>query len=230
MTQSQNHNPNSRNPTDSDDVRALLARDVDWAEKAATGDRVAFEQIYRSYQNRVYGLSLRLTGDVVEAEELTQDTFVKAWFAIAGYTGRGQLGGWLGRVATNLWRDRYRSRARRERLAIDAAAEKGIETGLEPTATLSGAARSRPDSVIPLLTAMGLERCIARLPEGGRTVYVLHEIEGYTHREIAELLTVAVGTVKAQLHRARRLLRGMLTEEKRNPDIPTKDEEATRGR
>ncbi|MDX2474821.1 MAG: sigma-70 family RNA polymerase sigma factor [Candidatus Krumholzibacteria bacterium] len=230
MTRNQNHSPTSRNPADSDDVRALLARDMEWAEKAATGDRCAFEQIYRNYQNRVYGLSLRLTCDVVEAEQLTQDTFVKAWFAIAGYTGRGQLGGWLGRVATNLWRDRYRSRARREQLVTDAATEKGIEAGVEPTATLSGAACSRPDSVIPLLTGMDLERCIARLPQGGRTVYVLHEIEGYTHREIAELLTVAVGTVKAQLHRARRLLRGMLTEENRNPDLPTKDEEATRGR
>jgi RNA polymerase sigma factor (sigma-70 family) len=224
VIQSQNSNPTSRNPADSAAARSLLVRDVDWAEKAAAGDRYAFEQIYRNYQNRVYGLSLRLTGDVVEAEQLTQDTFVKAWLAIAGYTGRGQMGGWLGRVATNLWRDRYRSRARRERLANDVAAEMGTETGLEPTANLSGAARSQSDGVIPLLTAMDLERCIARLPLGGRTVYVLHEIEGYTHREIAELLTVAVGTVKAQLHRSRRLLRDMLTEDKR-----TEDEEATHG-
>ena len=197
----------------------LLARDTDWAERSAAGDRQAFEKIYRGYQNRVYGLSLRLTGDVVEAEQLTQDTFVKAWFAIGGYSGRGQLGGWLGRVATNLWRDRYRSRARRERLAVEAAADKGAAAGSEPTASLSGAARSQPDGVIPLLTAMDLERCIARLPDGGRAVYVFHEIEGYSHREIAELLNVAVGTVKAQLHRARRLLRVMLTE----------DEEVTNG-
>ncbi len=214
MTQSRKNNPTERNPGDFEDVRSLLARDVDWAEKSAAGDRHAFEQIYRNYQNRVYGLSLRLTGDIIEAEQLTQDTFVKAWFAIGGFTGRGQLGGWLGRVATNLWRDRHRSRTRRQQLAADALVEKGTEPGQEPMATLSGAARTRPDGVIPLLTAMDLERCIARLPAGGRQVYVLHEIEGYTHREIAELLQVAIGTVKAQLHRSRKLLRVMLTDEK----------------
>ncbi len=214
MTESRNKYPERQNAHDSTNAGDDLARDIRWAEKAAAGNRQAFENIYRSYQNRVYGLCLRLTGDVVEAEQLTQDTFVKAWLAIAGYTGRGHLGGWLGRVATNLWRDRYRSRQRREKLAAAAALEGGIEIGTEPTAALSGAARSQPNGVIPLLTAVDLERCIARLPEGGRVVYVFHEIEGYTHREIAELLDVAVGTVKAQLHRARRLLRDMLTEDK----------------
>lgn len=190
------------------------AQDRLWAERAAGGDRRAFELIYRKYQNRLYGLSLRLTKDVGQAEQLTQDTFVKAWFAIGGYTGRGPLGGWLGRVATNLWRDRYRAQVRRHRLALAAAADRGHEAGTEPAATLSGSARAPHDSVIPLLTAVDLERCIARLPEGGRIVYICHEIEGYTHREIAELLNVAVGTVKAQLHRARRLLRKMLTEDR----------------
>ena len=207
-------NPLLRSSGPAESAGDVLARDVGRAERAAAGDRNAFEAIYRDYQNRLYGLSLRLTGDVVEAEQLTQDTFVKAWFAIGGYAGRGPLGGWLCRVATNLWRDRFRARNRRRKLALDAAAEKGTEIGAEPLATLSGAARSRPDGVIPLLTAVDLERCIARLPEGGRVVYVFHDIEGYTHREIAELLDVAVGTVKAQLHRARRLLRNMLTEDK----------------
>lgn len=214
MTPSSPSNPPRQKPGTAESAGDLLVRDLDRAERAATGDRKAFESIYRSYQNRLYGLSLRLTGDVLEAEQLTQDTFVKAWFAIGSYTGSGPLGGWLGRVATNLWRDRYRSRNRRRKLALDAAAEKGIEAGTEPLATLSGAAHTRPDGVIPLLTAVDLERCVARLPEGGRVVYVFHDIEGYTHREIAELLDVAVGTVKAQLHRARRLLRHMLTEEK----------------
>ncbi len=203
-----------QDPTDFEDVRLRLARDLDWAEKAAAGDRVAFEEMYRCYQNRVYGLSLRLTGDAVEAEQLTQDTFVKAWFAIGGYRGRGQLGGWLGRVTTNLWRDRHRSRTRRRQLAADALVDKGTLPGEEPTASLSGAARSHPDGVVPLLTAVDLERCIARLPVGARRVYVLYEIEGYAHREIAELLGVAVGTVKAQLHRSRKLLRVMLTDGK----------------
>jgi len=214
MTRVRQGKPENRNTGDSGAAGDHLARDLRWAELAAAGDRAAFEKIYRGYQNRVYGLCLRLTGDVVEAEQLTQDTFVKAWLAIAGYTGRGQMGGWLGRVATNLWRDRYRSRARRQQLAAEVALAMGATAGAEATATFSGAAQTQPEGVIPLLTALDLERCIARLPEGGRAVYVFHELEGYTHREIAELLDVAVGTVKAQLHRARRLLRKMLTEDK----------------
>jgi RNA polymerase sigma-70 factor (ECF subfamily) len=190
------------------------AQDIVWAERAAAGDRRAFELIYRKYQNRLYGTCLRLTCDAGQAEQLTQDTFVKAWFAIGGYTGSGSMGGWLGRVATNLWRDQYRAQVRRHRLALEAAEERGQTVGAEPAASLSGAAMARHDGVIPLLTAMDLERCIARLPEGGRVVYVCHDVEGYTHREIADLLNVAVGTVKAQLHRARRLLRKMLTEDR----------------
>lgn len=180
------------------DAGEILAIDCGLADRAAEGDRAAFEEIYRRYVNRVYGLCLRLTTDVGEAENLTQDTFIKAWFAIAGYAGRGNLGGWLGRVAVNLWRDRFRATARRGRLMEEVAAEP----------------RQSRDRVIDLLTALDLERCIARLPEGGRLVFVFHDVEGYTHREIAELLDLAVGTVKAQLHRARRLLRNMLAEDR----------------
>jgi RNA polymerase sigma factor (sigma-70 family) len=180
------------------DAGEILAIDCRLADRAAEGDRAAFEEIYRRYVNRVYGLCLRLTTDVGEAENLTQDTFIKAWFAIAGYAGRGNLGGWLGRVAVNLWRDQFRATARRGRLMEEVAVEP----------------RHSRDGVIDLLTGLDLERCIARLPEGGRLVFVFHDVEGYTHREIAELLNLAVGTVKAQLHRARRLLRNMLAEDR----------------
>ena len=175
-----------------------LAIDCGLADRAAEGDRAAYEEIYRCYVNRVYGLCLRLTTDVGEAEILTQDTFVKAWSAIAGYAGHGNLGGWLGRVAVNLWRDRFRASTRQGRLVEEIAAMQ----------------RPNRDGVIDLLTGLDLERCIARLPEGGRLVFVFHDVEGYTHRETAELLNLAVGTVKAQLHRSRRLLRKMLAEDK----------------
>lgn len=187
----------SKSPNEAD-AGEILAIDCSLADRAAEGDRAAFEEIYRRYVNRVYGLCLRLTTDVGEAENLTQDTFIKAWFAIAGYAGRGNLGGWLGRVAVNLWRDRFRATARRGRLMEEVAAEP----------------RQSRDGVVDLLTGLDLERCIARLPEGGRLVFVFHDVEGYTHREIAELLDLAVGTVKAQLHRARRLLRNMLAEDR----------------
>ncbi|MCK9995095.1 MAG: sigma-70 family RNA polymerase sigma factor [Candidatus Krumholzibacteria bacterium] len=191
-----------------------LAIDRSLADRAAEGDRTAFEEIYRRYVNRVYGLCLRLTTDVVEAESLTQDTFVKGWFAIAGYAGHGSLGGWLGRVAVNLWRDQYRAAARRGRVVAEITLDQLGVYGTATSAGLTGTSGPNRDGVIDLLTGLDLERCIARLPEGGRLVFVFHDVEGYTHREIAELLDLAVGTVKAQLHRARRLLRNMLAEDR----------------
>ena len=181
----------------------MMTQDLDLAEKSAAGDRQAFETLYRRHVNRVYGLCLRLTADVAEAEILTQDTFVKAWSALGGYSGRGGLGAWLGRIAVNLRRDGFRAAARREKLN-----EQVMLEGDYPT--------SQPDGVLPLLTAMDLEKALARLPEGARSVFVLYELEGFSHREIATLLDVAEGTAKAQLHRARALLRTILTEKKGN--------------
>lgn len=181
---------------------AVIAADLALCTRAVAGDRMAFEQIYRRHADRVYGLCLRLTADRGEAEGLVQDTFVKAWFSLAGYAGQGNLGGWLGRIAVNLWRDRFRARNRGTRM-LEQMADEAVGSAAE------AASGSR---VIPLLLAVDLERAVARLPQGGRTVYVLHDVEGYTHAEIADLLGVAVGTTKAHLHRARRLLRTMLSE------------------
>jgi RNA polymerase sigma-70 factor (ECF subfamily) len=193
-------------------ARDSIAADLALCARAVAGDRGAFEQIYRRHAARVYGLCLRLTADRVEAEGLVQDTFVKAWFCLAGYTGQGHLGGWLGRVAVNLWRDRFRAR-RRGSLLLERLAEDP-EVGGAAGAGGTAAGPAAGQGVVPLLLAVDLERAVARLPRGGRTVYVLHDVEGYTHAEIAELLGVAVGTVKAHLHRARRLLRKMLSEER----------------
>jgi RNA polymerase sigma-70 factor (ECF subfamily) len=188
-----------------------IAADLDLARRAAEGDRTAFEEIYHRNANRVYGLCLRLTADVTEAEILAQDTFVKAWFALPGFAGRGSLAAWLGRMASNLWKDRFRARSRRRKLVEDLKAEG--PAGETPPLGGPGA-EDRSGAVARLLTAMDLDRCIARLPEGARTVYVFHDVEGFTHREIAEMLDVATGTVKAQLHRARKLIRTMLDKDR----------------
>jgi RNA polymerase sigma-70 factor, ECF subfamily len=173
---------------------ALLSR-------AACGDKSAFEALYRQTSAQVYGMCLRLTSDPVAAEILAQDTFVKAWFAIGGFRNQGSVAGWLKRIAVNLYRDRFREQSRQMKMLEKAALEKE-----HLAAPRSG--------VLDLLTAVDLERCIARLPEGGRCIYVLHDIEGYTHPEVANMLGLAVGTVKSQLHRARLLLRQMLKEGK----------------
>jgi RNA polymerase sigma-70 factor, ECF subfamily len=191
------------------------AEDLRLAELAATGDRSAFEAIYRKYQDRIYGLCLRLTTDRVEAEELVQETFVKAWMSMGGYSGRGHLGGWLARIAVNRWRDRWRAQ-HRTNTALEAMGreEDGATELTNHPGTKTRSPHSPDATVIPLLTAMDLEKCIARLPRGARAVYVLHEIEGYPHHEIAQQMQLATGTVKAQLHRARKLLKVMLTESK----------------
>lgn len=183
------------------------------ARRSAEGDRAAFEQIYRLHCDRIYGLCLRLCADAVEAEILMQDTFVKAWFAMAGYRGQGPLGGWLARMAVNLWRDGLRSRKRALRLHEEFAQERAHAAEADDGSAGSGSGSAGAGAeVVPLLTGVDLERAIARLPAGARAVFVLYDVEGYTHREIAGLLDVATGTVKAQVHRARVLLRAMLQE------------------
>ena len=194
-----------------DQAEATIPEDRELVALSAGGEREAFELIYRRHCARVYGLCLRLTADSTEADILTQDTFVRAWFSIAGFRGQGSLGGWLGRTAVNLWRDKLRSGKRARRLRDDLARETQHLTG-----TLAGNPTGGQAGVIPLLTGVDLERCIPRLPDGGRAVFVLHDVEGYTHREIAGLLGVATGTVKAQLHRARGLLRRMLSEDRKD--------------
>ena len=167
--------------------------------RAVAGDREAFGALYRLHAARVYGLSLRLTADPEQAEILTQDAFVKAWTALEGFGGRGSLAAWLGRVTVNLWRDRYRQRKRRERLREEVALQV-------PETPADG------DGIVPLLTALDLEKAVQTLPLGARTVFVLHDVEGYKHHEIATMLELNTGTVKSQLHRARRLLRLQLTD------------------
>ncbi len=180
---------------------AIDAVEANLVRCAAEGDREAFSRLYKLHINRVYGLSLRLTTDRLKAETLTQDTFVKAWFSLSGYSGTGSFAGWLSRISVNLWRDKFRSEKRRQKLQEQASLQWEND-------------RSSSGSVIPLLTALDLERSLPKLPEGARTVFVLYEIEGYKHHEIGELLGLTTGTIKSQLHRARKLLRVLLTDKK----------------
>jgi RNA polymerase sigma-70 factor (ECF subfamily) len=189
------------------------AADAVLAERAAAGDRGAFEQIYRRHTARVYGLCLRLTGERDRAEILTQDTFVKAWLSLGGYSGQAPLGAWLGRIAVNHWRDQWRADRRARRWLVDLGDDGRLEQVAAPG---HGATTTAGDATImPLLAAMDLERAVAKLPEGARTIFVLHGIEGYPQDEIATLLGVSEGTIKSQMHRARTLLRAMFTEPRR---------------
>ena len=163
-------------------------RDVALAQK---GDVDAFERLYRAHVGRVTALCLRLSGDRQAAEELMQDVFVRAWERLPAFRGESALSTWLHRVAVNVFLHQKRSSKRR------GAHEETREDIAElPVAMVSDDPGDRMD----------LERAIARLPAGARTAFVMHDIEGYKHEEIATLSGIAPATVRAQLHRARRLL------------------------
>ncbi len=163
----------------------------DAVARAQAGDTGAFEEIYRQHSPRVYALCLRLSGgSASDATELMQDVFIRAWRGLGSFRGDSAFSSWLHRLVVNAMLERERSSSRR-----DARVSIVEDTGLD-VAGLD----ARPD------LRMDLEQAIAMLPDGARTAFVLHEIEGYKHGEIAEQLGVAEGTVKAQLHRARKLL------------------------
>lgn len=163
-------------------------------ERARRGERGAFETLYREHVARVHALCLRMTGDPGKAEELTQDVFVRAWSRLDSFRGDAAFGTWLHRIAVNAVLQKGRSDRRREkRVEIRDAHE------LEAPVT-----RDRPAD------RLDLERAVAGLPEGARAIFLLHDVHGYKHHEIADMMGLAVGTTKAQLHRARRLLREVL--------------------
>jgi RNA polymerase sigma-70 factor (ECF subfamily) len=163
--------------------------------QAQRGDLQAFEEIYRAHAARVYTLCLRLTAEAARAEELTQDAFIRIWQKLPSFRGESAFTTWLHRLTVNVVIDRLRSDGRKAAwLAPDP----------EP------AFANQADGASPPSLRLDLEKAIASLPSGARAVFTLHDIEGYRHGEIAAMTGISEGTSKAQLHRARRLLREKL--------------------
>jgi RNA polymerase sigma-70 factor, ECF subfamily len=180
-------------PSTNADNKAVALEQV---RRAQAGNVDAFELLYREYSPRVYALCLRLVaGDKSDATELLQDVFIKAWRRLDTFRGDSAFLSWLHRLAVNTMLENARSDRRRTARVLP----------MEDTSRLSGAARSTGVEL-----RMDMESAISSLPKGARLAFVLHDVEGYQHQEIAEQLSVTVGTVKAQLHRARRLLRERL--------------------
>ena len=177
-------------------IQSLELADPDVAH-AAAGDRGAFERVYRRHVDRVYSLCVRMCGDRSRAEELTQDVFVRAWEKLELFKGDSQFSTWLHRLAVNVVLNARKTDGRR-----DARLEDDTDGGtIERLAALPHAPGDRMD----------LDAAIAKLPPGARRVFTLHDVEGYKHEEIAEQLGVTTGATKAQLHRARMLLRQALS-------------------
>lgn len=175
-------------------VSLRFASDADLARRIASGDERAFEEFYHAHARRVYAICLRLSADPERAQALVQDTFVLAWERMDSFRGESRLSSWLHRIAVNVFMEGQRRRTRWQRLLVQG----------DDRAELSPDRRDDPG------LRVDLERCIAALPDGARTMLVLRDIEGHSYRDIARITGVAEGTVKAQLHRARRLLKEML--------------------
>jgi RNA polymerase sigma-70 factor (ECF subfamily) len=164
---------------------------------AAAGDRLAFERLYRQHVNRVFSLCARMLNDRTRAEELTQDVFVRAWDKLHLFRGEAAFGTWLHRMTVNLVLNARKMDGRQHARFEDDEDGDGID-----------ALAARPHAPGD---RMDLNAAIAKLPKGARRVFMLHDVEGYKHEEIAEMLGVTTGATKAQLHRARLLLREALS-------------------
>ena len=167
-----------------------------WIDRAQRSDTRAFEALYRMHIDRVYGLCLRMTGNVSEAEDCAQEAFIQAWNKLDKFRGDSAFSTWLHRIAVNAVLGRMR-KSKREHDRIMAVAEQApppVDTGD------TGELRD-------------LAEAVDRLPEGARHVFVLHAVYGYSHDEAANMLGIASGTSKAQLHRAKRLLAQQLKQE-----------------
>ena len=178
--------PPEPGPDASADEHALVAR-------AQRGEVDAFESLYRASAGRVFAVCLRMCGDRVRATELLQDIFVRVWERIGSFRGESAFGTWVHRLAINVVLETARKDQRREARITPAE----LDDAQEP---------SDDRLALSVETRLDLDRALRVLPPGARRAFVLHDVEGYRHEEIARMLDVAEGTVRAQLHRARKLL------------------------
>lgn len=183
-------------------AEGVRAADLELARRCTSGDGPAFEELYRTHSGRLYNLVFRMSGSAQEAEDLLQEVFLHAHRKLGGFRGDSTLGTWLYRLAVNHCLDFLRGRQTKMTRATSSLDEDGA---------------AEPATVVPAVptavSRIDLERAIARLPDGCRTVFVLHDVEGFEHNEVARMLGVSEGTSKSQVHKARMKLRAMLSGE-----------------
>lgn len=173
------------------------------AMAAAKGDLQAFETLYVRHNRRVYSLCLRMTQNAAEAEDLAQEAFIQLFRKIGSFRGESAFTTWLHRLTVNQVLMHFRKRS--------VKLERTTEEGETPVQIVRGT--ENPNNM-PVIDRIALDNALKQLPPGYRSVFVLHDVEGHEHEEIARMLGVAVGTSKSQLHKARMKLRRILRAQK----------------
>jgi RNA polymerase sigma-70 factor (ECF subfamily) len=177
---------------------------------AQGGDAIAFERIYQMHSRRVYALCLRMVGNTADAEDLTQDAFMQLYRKIATFRGESAFSTWLHRLAVNVVLMRLRKKT---------LAETSLEETTEPDEEGGGPRRDIGGPDLRLsgsVDRVNLERAVEQLPPGYKSVFVLHDMQGYEHNEIATIMHCSIGNSKSQLHKARMRLRELLQEAERD--------------
>ncbi len=175
------------------------AADVRLAARCRAGDLTAFEELYRTHGGRLHAVAYRMVGEADAADDVVQEIFLTAFRKLGTFRGESSLGTWLYRLGVNVCLDWLRSRARRN--------ERRTEWLEGDVADPSDAAGRG----LGIVDRLDLERAIGGLPDGCRAAFLLHDVEGFEHKEIAAMLGIAEGTSKSQVHKARRRLRALLT-------------------
>lgn len=192
-------------PAEAADVLDAGAPDLELCRKAGAGSLAAFEMIYQRYHRRTYSLCLRMTNSQTEAEDLTQEVFIQLFRKIGSFRGDSAFSTWLHRLTVNQVLMHFRRRSVKN--------EKTSEDGEVPEQTVHGTANPNK---MPVIDRIALKNAIAQLPNGYRNVFVLHDVEGYEHEEVARMMGISIGTSKSQLHKARLKLRGLLIKQTTN--------------
>ena len=180
-------------------IDVKTAKDFELTQAAANGNMIAFEEIYSRHHRRVYSICLRMLQNATEAEDLTQDVFIQLHRKIGSFRGDSAFTTWLHRLTVNQVLMHFRKR--------NVKFEKTTEEGETPVQIVPG---TENQSRMPVVDKIAIEHAIEQLPNGYRNVFVLHDVEGYEHEEVARILGCSVGTSKSQLHKARLKLRKLL--------------------
>jgi len=175
----------------------VTSDEADLIDRCKRHEPGAFEELYRLHAGRVYNLACRLTGSLADGEDLMQEIFVQIFRKLDGFKGESAVGTWIYRLATNQCLDFLRGREAQHRKVTDPLESEGP---------------LRPQAARPMRAdRLDLERAIARLAPGYRAAFVLHDVEGFEHHEVASILGIAEGTSKSQVHKARLKIREYLT-------------------